>query len=167
VITIRTLVADDWRDWRALRLEALAADPAAFSSRLEEWQGEGDREERWRRRFEVEGAVNLVAELDGRPAGMAGDFPTATPGRRELISMWVAPFARGRGVGDAIVREVSAERHGGAVIELSVVVENVPALALYRRHGFVETGEIETRGDGVREVRMLRHSSTGRQKAAP
>jgi ribosomal protein S18 acetylase RimI-like enzyme len=168
VIEIFALGADDWRRWRVLRLEALATDPIAFGSTLADWQGENDREERWRRRFEVESAVNFVAELDGRPAGMAADFPTETPGCRELISMWVAPFARGRGVGDALIREVvaSAERHGATELELSVVVDNAPALALYRRHGFVETGAIELRDDGRSEARMRRHSEIHRQKTA-
>ncbi len=168
MIRIRALVADDWRAWRELRLEALAIDPTAFGSTLADWQGENDREKKWRRRFDVASAVNFLAHLDDRPAGMAADFPTETPGRRELISMWVAPFARGRGVGDALVREIigSAERHGATEVELSVVVDNGPALALYRRHGFVETGEIDARDDGRRDARMLRHSTNERQESS-
>jgi ribosomal protein S18 acetylase RimI-like enzyme len=168
VIVVRALAADAWREFRAVRLEALATDPEAFGSSLADWQGDNDREERWRRRFEVEGAVNFLAELDGRPAGIVADFPADAPGHRELISLWVAPFARGRGVGDALVRAVieSAERQGALAIELSVVVDNGPALALYRRHGFRETGAIEARVDGRLEARMLRHSTNARQKAA-
>jgi hypothetical protein len=73
VIAVRTLSADDWRDWRALRLAALAEAPDAFGSRLGDWQGDGDREERWRARL-TGPWHNVIAELDVRPAGMASGF---------------------------------------------------------------------------------------------
>ena len=67
VIELRTLTADDWPVWRELRLAALAEAPDAFGSRLADWQGEGDREERWRARLNLAGSYNIVAVLDGHP----------------------------------------------------------------------------------------------------
>ncbi|MFD0888199.1 GNAT family N-acetyltransferase, partial [Streptosporangium algeriense] len=70
MIELRVLGADDWPLWRELRLAALAEAPAAFGAKLADWQGEGDREDRWRGRLEIPGSHNVVAVLDGVPAGI-------------------------------------------------------------------------------------------------
>jgi hypothetical protein len=62
---------------------------------LADWQGEGDRAERWRDRLELPGSYNVVALLDEQPVGMASGVPADEPGVVELISMWVSPMARG------------------------------------------------------------------------
>ena len=79
MIEIRALVPVSWRLWRDLRLAALAEAPAAFTSRLADWR-DAD-EQRWRERLAIPGSVNLVALLDGTPAGMARGCPART-GRR-------------------------------------------------------------------------------------
>jgi ribosomal protein S18 acetylase RimI-like enzyme len=67
--------------------------------------------------------------------------------------MWVSPKARGRGVGDRLI---------GAVVEwaravtLAVSEGNAAATALYRRHGFVDTGERQDMPDGVRQEWIMR-----------
>ena len=87
MIELRTLTPDDWPTWRELRLAALADAPYAFGSRLADWQGDGDRAERWRARLEMPGSYNVVAVLDGRPVGMITGVPGDEPGVAELISM--------------------------------------------------------------------------------
>jgi ribosomal protein S18 acetylase RimI-like enzyme len=113
---------------------------------LADWQGDGDSEDRWRRRLRIPGGHDVVALLDGVPAGMASGVPTPEDGVVELISMWVSPPARGRGVGDALVLEIVrwASDNGAAAVRLEVAEGNDGALALYQRHGFRLTGE---RGD--------------------
>ncbi|MDQ3484833.1 MAG: GNAT family N-acetyltransferase [Actinomycetota bacterium] len=111
---IRTLSPDDWPVWRGLRLAALAEAPEAFGSRLADWLGEGDREGRWRDRLSIPGSYNIVAMLDDQAVGMASGLPTADDGVVELISMWVAPTAHGRGVGDALPCEVEWPTAEGA-----------------------------------------------------
>jgi ribosomal protein S18 acetylase RimI-like enzyme len=142
MIDLRVLEPDDWRLWRELRLAALAEAPYAFGSALADWQGEGDREERWRGRLSLPGC-HLIAVLDGQPAGMASGVPDGSPGAVELISMWVSPAARGRGVGDALIGAVErwARQHGARTLRLSVMPGNAAALALYGRSGFTHTGE--------------------------
>ena len=56
--------------------------------------------------------------------------------------MWVAPEARGTGLGDALVEAVIAwgAAHGRTAVKLEVAVFNTPAIRLYQRHGFVVTG---------------------------
>lgn len=156
MITVKVLTPDDWPLWRELRLAALGDAPDAFGSRLADWQGDGDREERWRGRLELPGSHNLIATLDDRPVGMASGVPDdsrpAAEHARELISMWVAPEARGRGVAGLLIRTVEdwAREAGGAELRLAVAESNEPAIALYRRHGFAETGQRDLMPDGAR-----------------
>jgi ribosomal protein S18 acetylase RimI-like enzyme len=91
---------------------------------------------------------NVVAFLDGRPAGMASGLPDE-PGTVELISMWVAPEARSHGVADALVAEVErwAAGTGADRFVLAVVATNPRAIAFYRRRGFVETGSLPRESD--------------------
>lgn len=152
------LCEDDWRLWRQLRLEALAEAPHAFGSRLSDWQGDGDREDRWRDRLRIEGSHNLVALVDGVPSGMASGVPGDRDGVVELISMWVAPPARGSGVADVLVADVEhwARSVGADVVRLDVAEGNDPAAALYERHGFAYTGELgDLMADGVRRERVM------------
>jgi ribosomal protein S18 acetylase RimI-like enzyme len=138
VIEVQQLGAADWRLWRQLRRQALVESAAAFSSTLAQWIGPGDTEERWRARFSNV-PFNVVLRLDGAPAGMVGAYVRADD-TVELISMWVAPFARGRGVGGAAVRAVLGWADPREVV-LSVKADNKPAIALYQRHGFVDEGQ--------------------------
>jgi len=160
MIELQELTPDDWRIWRALRLAALGEAPYAFGSTLADWSGDGDREDRWRGRLSIPGAVDLVAVLDGEAAAMASGVPGGRAGEAELISMWVAPAARGRGVGDELIRAVEgwARRAGAATLKLAVTDGNENATALYRRHGFTPTGELgDLMPDGVRrEVVMAK-----------
>jgi ribosomal protein S18 acetylase RimI-like enzyme len=136
-------VPDDWRTWRELRLAALAEAPAAFGSRLADWQGDGDREERWRGRLSIAGSYNLVVRLDGVPVGMASGVPGDTGDEVELISMWVSPAARGHGIGDLLIERIAGwgAATGAHRLVLAVVPDNAPARALYHRNGFLDTGK--------------------------
>ncbi len=138
VLEVRLIGPDDWAEWRALRLAALAEAPDAFGSRLADWQDAP--QQRWRDRLTAV-PCNVVAALDGQPVGMAsGWLPDEGPA--ELLSMWVAPEARGHGVGDALVDAVVAwcTRHRPGALTLNVREANPAAIALYARHGFVDHG---------------------------
>jgi ribosomal protein S18 acetylase RimI-like enzyme len=156
-IDLAPIGADDWVLWRKLRLEALREAPYAFSSRLADWQGEGDTEPRWRARLSAV-PCNIVSYLRRMPAGMAS--ATAPEDRSiELISMWVAPFARGRGVGDALIGAIIswATEQAAVHIHLAVFESNPRAIALYRRHGFVDAGVLKPGDPGLPvERRMIR-----------
>ncbi len=147
MISVKRLTVDDWRDWRDLRQEALREAPYAFGSTLADWQGAGDTEERWRARLSgVE--FNAIALLDGARAGMvSGSSEGEHP---ELISMWVVPSARGRGVGDALIVSVIdwARAAKFSKLVLSVMESNDHAAALYRRNGFEDQGPADTTDTG-------------------
>lgn len=139
-VTLRVLTTGNWPLWRTLRLTALADAPSAFSVRLADWdRGE---EERWRARLELPGAYHVAALLDGHAVGMASGLLGAGE-VRELRSVWVSSGARGRGVGNRLITAVQswALGSGGATLKLTVLPGNEPAIALYRRNGFVATGE--------------------------
>lgn len=148
--------SDDWWLWRELRLEALADAPDAFSSRLADWQGDGDREERWRARLNIPGSCNVIAVLDGRPVGMVSGFPSPQDGVAELGTLWVSRAVRGRGIGNRLVRAVEqwAMHEGAEVLLLTVSPDNEPAIALYRRNGFDDAEYIGA--DGRQQCRMAK-----------
>jgi GNAT superfamily N-acetyltransferase len=156
-IDVRAIGVDEWPLWRDLRLEALREAPAASGSALAEWQGEGDTETRWRARLSTV-PFNAVAYLAGVPAGMASGTALDEDGTSELISMWVAPFARGHGVGDALIAAVirRAREEGARTLALDVVEGNESARTLYLRCGFVDAGPADCSASGAPERRMVR-----------
>ncbi len=154
MIVLRELRAEDWRTWRSMRRAALADAPEAFGSSLAEWSGAGDTEERWRARL-VAVSYNVLAELDGSPVGMVSATSPAH-GDMELLSMWVAPEGRGRGVGDALVTWVRerARQAGATRVLLDVRAANSHAITLYERNGFCDIGAASEPGDPRPERRM-------------
>lgn len=142
VIQQMVLSPDDWLAWRDCRLAALAESPDAFGSTLAQWTGDGDTEQRWRGRLEGV-AFNVVLTVAGRPVGMVSATAPGREGAVELISMWVAPSARGQGVGDAAIDAVltwARAEYGDIPVVLSVKANNKPATLLYERHGFADAG---------------------------
>ncbi|UIJ35103.1 N-acetyltransferase [Allobranchiibius sp. GilTou73] len=141
MIGVVELGPDEWRVWREIRLEALRDAPEAFGSTSADW--EDADEARWRARL-ADVPLHAFARLDDLPAGVVSATAPDGSGQVELISMWVAPFARGRAVGGALIdyalRWVT-DRHPSARIALQVRKHNAPAIRLYERHGFVLAGE--------------------------
>jgi GNAT superfamily N-acetyltransferase len=155
VIDVQAIGPDDWKLWRELRLAALSEAPYAFGSQLADWADAP--EERWRERLSVPGAYQVIASIDGTPAGMAGGFPGDAAA--ELVSMWVAPAGRGKGVGNALMAAIEdwARSLGATALKLSVVDGNDPAHNLYLRHGYVDTDELgDLMPDGVRRELVMR-----------
>jgi ribosomal protein S18 acetylase RimI-like enzyme len=81
----------------------------------------------------------LVARLRGEPIGCGavkfhGDQPA------ELKRMWIAPTARGLGLGRRLLGELEAEaaRSGAAVARLETNRNLAEAIGLYRSAGYVE-----------------------------
>jgi GNAT superfamily N-acetyltransferase len=153
---IRRIGADDWQLLRATRLAALKDAPEAFESTYAD--ALGFDEARWRRRAEQ---IPTFLAFDGAdPVGMAGGYPEEhRPGTRDLISMWVSPTVRGRGVAGQLIDAVAgwARDDGAAELHLWVVTGNAAARAAYVRAGFVATGDQQpVKGDDHRvEERMV------------
>ncbi|SHF59290.1 GNAT family N-acetyltransferase [Streptoalloteichus hindustanus] len=155
MVRLRVLTTADWPLWRDVRLAALGEAPHAFKSRLADWHSGG--EARWRARFELPETHNIVALLDGRAVGMACGL-LGDGGVCELRSVWVGPEARGRGVGGRLIVAVEtwARQSGATSLKLAVFPDNEPAVALYRRSGFVDTDELgDLLPDGVTRERVM------------
>lgn len=132
--------ADGWPLWRAARLAALADAPEAFPGAAAEW-GDGG-ETRWRKRLLDKAALRVVAVRDGIPVGLVRGV--AKDGCAWLHSLWVSPRLRGQGLGSQLVTAVEewATQLGATCIRLEVVPDNAPAIGLYRRHGYLDTGAL-------------------------
>ncbi|GAA1606312.1 GNAT family N-acetyltransferase [Kribbella sancticallisti] len=157
MIELRELTSDDWRIWRELRLAALADAPYAFGSRLADWVDA--EEDRWRARLALPGGRNVVAVLDGTPVGMASGLRAEEDGVVELVSMWIAPAGRGRGIGDRLIAQVEqwARDDAAHTLKLSVVEGNDQAHALYLRSGFTPTDESgDLMPDGIHRELVMR-----------
>ena len=138
--TIRRLTLDDANSFRAIRLEALKANPDAFGSTFEledkldvAWFG-----------GRLENSHVMGAFRDGELVGTAGfaiqqGQKNAHKGR--LWGMYVRPSSRNLGVGRLLVSAVlDVARENVELIQLSVVKENRPARRLYESVGFLEFG---------------------------
>ncbi|RAO67855.1 uncharacterized protein BHQ10_003867 [Talaromyces amestolkiae] len=138
MIKLRKVSPSDWELWKEQRLAALKEAPYAFHSKLAEWENVPD--ERWRARLSIPDACQFLAFLDGKAVGMVGGLPTEDPELVELVSLWVAPAARGHRVGDILIAAVEewARGIGAARLRLEVAIQNRPAHSLYVRNGFVD-----------------------------
>jgi GNAT superfamily N-acetyltransferase len=135
---IRLLVPDDWAVFRRIRLAALTEAPQFFGSTLAEAQARTESD--WRRA--LSDRAQFVAQWDGTEVGTVAGMPDPERGGVHLISMWVAPSARGTGVSDLLVRAVLDWAVGGGhdVVHLEFAEHNAFAERLYLRNGFVRTG---------------------------
>lgn len=81
----------------------------------------------------------VVARLDGRAVGCGAVLADAR-GWGEIKRMYVAPPARGRGLGARILArlEQAAAERGLGHLRLETGVRNHAALAVYRRAGFCD-----------------------------
>ncbi len=94
---------------------------------------------------ESENEIELIAEADGRIAGLAGinrvgDFDKVR--RRAEFGINVDKEFWGLGIGRALTRSCieCAKKAGYAQLELDAVAENLRAIELYKSEGFVEYG---------------------------
>jgi ribosomal protein S18 acetylase RimI-like enzyme len=158
MVEVHRLAPDDWAEWRSLRLAALAESPHAFTTRLADWQEAGDSEERWRDRL-TSVPFNIVARRAGTTVGMVSATNDRETGSVELLSLWVAPDARGSGVGDALVSSVVdwARDQAARFMVLRVLEGNEPAERLYERHGLRRSSRntIGTNGAEIGMERLL------------
>lgn len=140
-LSILRAAADDWGCVRSVRLRALADAPEAFGSTLAETESRPPSH--WQERLSDPRQAFFVARLDVREVGLAvGAEYEGNPGAAGLFSMWVAPEARGHGLGEALIEAVAAWARDAGFdrILLDVGDTNLPAVALYERCGFVPTG---------------------------
>ncbi|PMS16859.1 GNAT family N-acetyltransferase [Trinickia dabaoshanensis] len=90
---------------------------------------------------------HLVAEIDGELVGSVVVEPLANLRRRHVGTIAIAVSGRRQrqGIGNALLMSVVdlADNWMNLLrLELNVFVDNEPAIALYKKHGFVVEGEL-------------------------
>jgi ribosomal protein S18 acetylase RimI-like enzyme len=142
-VQVRRLEPPEWVAFRDIRLRALADAPEAFGGTLAGESAQSDAD--WQAKADPKGgAIFVVDGADGLVAMvMGGQAPTDFPGAAALFSMWVDPSIRRSGLGIALIDAVKAWaiEQGYSVLGLGVTTTNEPAIALYRRLGFADTGD--------------------------
>ena len=130
--------------------------PEAFSATLEATLARTDED--WEKSLYER--VQFVAHAGAELVGTAGGVIGADDGAAELVSMWVAPRWRGRGVGAQLIEAVThwAVSEGFKEIQLWVVEGNVVAEKAYAKAGFERTGRRQPvrAGEAGMEFEMAR-----------
>lgn len=132
----------DWEDVREIYREGIATGHATFETEVPEWQA-------WDRGHL--GTPRLVLRAGEDILGWAA--LSAVSGRSVYagvaeVSVYVAPSARGRGVGSALLRDLvrRSEEEGIWTLQAGIFPENRGSLALHRNAGFREVGTRERLG---------------------
>ena len=105
------------------------------------------------RTFDVLGAANLVAEVDGELVGVLS--LVVDRGEASIVFMSVYPEYQGKGVGSGLLKaadEFAVER-GLSFVRAAVTNDEIPLLYFYQRHGFAlyeaAVGEVADRLRGA------------------
>jgi len=153
--TIRLLGAAEWQLKRDLRLAALQDSPRAFAS---SYDLEVHRSAEGWRNWPRDGVYFAAFDDLQAALGIAGSWMRASqPDVTHLISMWVAPDARGAGIAGLLttaVVEWALERKA-ARVELEVAAGNDAAMRAYMRSGFIITKRVPSTPGGVVLERAL------------
>ena len=127
----------DWERFRTVRLASLSESPASFRSRYADWVDAPA--ERWQSRLS-QVPLTLLAHEATKVVGVVSGQPVEDAWV-ELISMWVAPTARGAGVSGQLIGAVKDWAAGqDRTTYLMVRSDNTRARRSYERAGFVDTG---------------------------
>ncbi len=141
----------EWKKYRALRLEALQAEPQAFGSSYERDSNQPDEkwQERIREALHPDSNLLLFAKEGEQFVGMIGAFFSDAPKQKHIATIYgvyLNANYRGRGIGkklmEAVLREIGT-RPQIIKLELSVNAEQSAAVRLYQHFGFRIVGRAE------------------------
>lgn len=130
--------------FKAARLRALQDSPTAFGSTYARESQFDDAE--WSKRtayMSSEKGIGFLATENELPCGIIGAFlDQQEPDKAQIVSMWVAPEHRRRGIGTALIEAVRSWSRARGVRKLCLLVTNCnqAAVEFYKRNGFTMTG---------------------------
>jgi ribosomal protein S18 acetylase RimI-like enzyme len=143
MLEITHLPPERWKEARDIRLTALQTEPTAFGSSYEEEVNFTEAE--WKRRT----ANALFALLDNRPVGTITyliNERTKTKHIAQIFGVYVDPDYRGHGVGRKMLEKVLdliGENKNIVKVRLTVNVQRIAAITLYKSSGFVIVGVLK------------------------
>jgi ribosomal protein S18 acetylase RimI-like enzyme len=156
-VTTRRAVTRDAEALQALRFQALLDSPGWFSTTFER---EAARTTADWARWLSPGATFIFEGDSAEPAGLIAVVVDAeSPTVASVEAMWVHPDVRRSHASDELLEAVVvwAKDNGATALTVDVVESNLPALRLYRRHGFLRTRRRRVRAsDELTEVEMIR-----------
>jgi ribosomal protein S18 acetylase RimI-like enzyme len=163
-VLVRLLVEGDFEAWWRVRLRMLREHPEAFGGSYEEAVAVGV-EQQQRERF-LQPDSFIVGAFEGDDlVGTVGCVRERLAKMRHKAFIWgvyVAPEARGRGVGRALMEAAIARAREWPELQqihLAVVTSNETARRLYRSLGFqvygVEPAALKIDGRDLDEEHML------------
>jgi phosphinothricin acetyltransferase len=137
------MTPDDWPAVRSVYADGIATGHATFEVEPPSWDAFDASRLPDHRHVAVDGS--------GEVLGWAACTPTSARAVYAGVvehSVYVAPTARGRGVGGALLSAIvaSTEAAGIWTIQSSIFPENVTSLRLHERHGFRVVGTRERVG---------------------
>ena len=140
-MSITILTPEDWRRWRDVRLEALQADPVAFTGSPEQ---KGARSEAdWCNEL-TKNTIFVWRDADGTIGGTLGFYALPNPKvshRGHLWGMYVRDNYRRRGIASQLMEAAIAHaRSHVQQLHLAVDSEYEGAKALYEKFGFIQYG---------------------------
>lgn len=158
-IRVRATVADDWAEYRSIRLAMLEDSPNAFQETL--WRARFRTERGWRKRCGRNPlkAITVVAIVSQRWVGTASAYLDG--GGAMLVAVYVVPEFRGTtwSVLDALLDAVERWAHERVeFVTLLVHEDNLRARRAYEKRGYQATGR------GVPSSRNRRQTELEMQK---
>lgn len=162
LVEIVHLSANDWREFKELRLKALKDEPQAFGKSYEE--AAKDSDDAWKSRLESAGSGrswSVFARVNGKLVGMIGaGIHSDEPDKVWIHATYVDSDYRGRDIAKKLMQTILEEIESVSpdkIVKLGVNKEQIAAVELYKQFGFKVTGEqdfIMGNGEKVREFVM-------------
>lgn len=157
-VRIINLPISRWKEYKALRLEAVRSEPQAYRTTYEEASTSPD--EKW---LEILGNAEkenkdilFFAEDDGKLVGMTGAFFNKTPETENaamIYGVYLNKKYRGQGIGKQLLLKVLERLENISTISKAVIMVNTQqtiAHSLYRNLGFQEVKKVTlTMADGL------------------
>ena len=153
---VRKIVPGEAERYRGLRLAALQESPASFTATWEEESALPSTAWAARADSSVTGtSVIVVADTGTELVGLAVGIPWE--GRARVVSVWVAPEWRSRGVARRLIESVCdwAAASGFREAQIETTMTNPGPSALYERLGFTPVDETPPPDCGAVMVRSL------------
>ena len=141
MVTIRSMLSDEWMLHREVRLQSLLDSPHAFGSTYASEVKRSDDE--WQNIISNALASGhnhvFLAEVDAVICGLVWCKLSATDSNlAEVFQMWVHPKYRGASIGQQLLKAAidCADQHGASIVRLEVSGSNLSAMAFYQSQGF-------------------------------